>query len=512
MIPNFLFQINTNGILTFDSEFATYLNIQFPLEYAAIAPFYSNVDTSQSDETSSITYYETSQPDYITSASNEVKLAYDDASHFDAKSVFVVAWENVGHYDGKNNVTNTFSVRIISNDEESYVHFVYPTNGLNWIQADVGESGLPDVRAQAGFISEDGRFFNLKGSGTDNVKYLSDLSNYHNPGNWMFRVGPLGYEDNVEEPQIDSEEEIVENSCKNNGKYKCHSSSDCLDTRSGFCCSCKPGFYGNGYNCVHDDIPIRVAGTIKGAIGNEQIDSQLQSYVVMADGKSYTAINPIPRKIGYQIQLLQVLGETIGWLFAKPLSDSLNGYQLTGGIFNHTAILHFDKTGDVLNVKQVYSGLNAYDQLSVEIELNGNLPTIDDGSKLQVKDFSYEFSFTTATSIRAISTRKLLLPDDSEIVYTLDEEIHFDKCKYLDDSNDDENSELLKQRVSRVTLNYEPNDNALRLNMLNKVGGSDEINPCTDGSAICGHNSLCRSIEEDSYEVSFCCFCMHKKW
>lgn len=77
----------------------------------------------------------------------------------------------------------------------------------------------------------------------------------------------------------------------------------------------------------------------------------------------------------------------------------------------------------------------------------------------------------------------------------------------MDDSNDDENSELLKQRVSRVTLNYEPNDNALRVNMLNKVGGSDEINPCTDGSAICGHNSLCRSTEENSYDVSFffCC-------
>lgn len=73
----------------------------------------------------------------------------------------------------------------------------------------------------------------------------------------------------------------------------------------------------------------------------------------------------------------------------------------------------------------------------------------------------------------------------------------------MDDSNSEDNSELLKQRVSRVTLNYEPNDNALRLNMLNKVGGTDEINPCTDGSAVCGYNSLCRSIEEDSYEVSF---------
>lgn len=76
----------------------------------------------------------------------------------------------------------------------------------------------------------------------------------------------------------------------------------------------------------------------------------------------------------------------------------------------------------------------------------------------------------------------------------------------MEASSSDEISELLKQKVSRVTLNYEPNDDALRLNMLNKVGGSDEINPCTDGSAICGHNSFCRSNEEESYEVSHSLF------
>lgn len=59
---------------------------------------------------------------------------------------------------------------IIGDDIETYVQFLYPASGLNWIQGDIGESGLPDVRAQAGFVSEDGRFYSLKGSGTDKVK------------------------------------------------------------------------------------------------------------------------------------------------------------------------------------------------------------------------------------------------------------------------------------------------------------------------------------------------------
>lgn len=46
---------------------------------------------------------------------------------------------------------------------------MYPNTGLNWLQGETGESGLPDVRAQAGFVSEDGRYLALAGSGTNNV-------------------------------------------------------------------------------------------------------------------------------------------------------------------------------------------------------------------------------------------------------------------------------------------------------------------------------------------------------
>jgi len=38
-------QINQNGLISFQTEFPTFVNIQFPLEYPAIAPLYSDVDT-----------------------------------------------------------------------------------------------------------------------------------------------------------------------------------------------------------------------------------------------------------------------------------------------------------------------------------------------------------------------------------------------------------------------------------------------------------------------------------
>lgn len=41
---------------------------------------------------------------------------------------------------------------IIGDEIETYVQYLYPSSGLNWVQGDIGESGLPDVRAQAGFV------------------------------------------------------------------------------------------------------------------------------------------------------------------------------------------------------------------------------------------------------------------------------------------------------------------------------------------------------------------------
>lgn len=61
---------------------------------------------------------------------------------------------------------------IINGEQDTFVQFLYPSNGINWLQGDFGDSGLPDIRAQAGFVAEDGRFFALPGSGTENVSEI----------------------------------------------------------------------------------------------------------------------------------------------------------------------------------------------------------------------------------------------------------------------------------------------------------------------------------------------------
>lgn len=70
---------------------------------------------------------------------------------------------------------------IICGDQDTYVEFLYPSNGIHWLQGDQGESGLPDIRAQAGFVAEDGRFFTVTGSGTDNVSVFIKYVMHHAP-------------------------------------------------------------------------------------------------------------------------------------------------------------------------------------------------------------------------------------------------------------------------------------------------------------------------------------------
>lgn len=67
-------------------------------------------------------------------------------------------------------------------------------------------------------------------------------------------------------------------------------------------------------------------GKVNGKINGEKLEHlDLQSYVVMSDGRAYTAISRVPEPIGSDIQSLQILGGIIGYLFAKPIRNAING-------------------------------------------------------------------------------------------------------------------------------------------------------------------------------------------
>lgn len=99
---------------------------------------------------------------------------------FEATSIFVVTWYAVGYYKEKSDKLNTYQVAISTDGASTFVEFLYPENGLQWIQGSGDESGLPDARAQVGIISTDGSLFTLPGSGTEQVVNLEKFVTFNN--------------------------------------------------------------------------------------------------------------------------------------------------------------------------------------------------------------------------------------------------------------------------------------------------------------------------------------------
>lgn len=129
------------------------------------------MDTTEGRGT--VRYFTSQDFELLQRATDLIHDHFEENLDFEATNMFVATWQDVaGRFaEPQNDKRNTFQVAVIWNAEETYVQFLYPEGGINWIQADVGESGLPDVRAQAGFVSEDGRAYKLKGSGTETVSW-----------------------------------------------------------------------------------------------------------------------------------------------------------------------------------------------------------------------------------------------------------------------------------------------------------------------------------------------------
>ena len=63
------------------------------------------------------------------------------------------------------------------------------------------------------------------------------------------------------------------------------------------------------------------------------------------------------------MQSLTAIGNPVAWLYAKPKNGGVNGFTLTGGVFNYTADISFKGTGNRATLKFVFDGLDAFGYL-----------------------------------------------------------------------------------------------------------------------------------------------------
>lgn len=339
---------------------------------------------------------------------------------------------------------------------------------------------------------------------------MDSLSNYDEKGSWWFLVGPISYPNDIIQPHNDAHlegltQEAAKKTCETHG-LSCHVTAHCLDTETGFCCRCRDGYYGNGFTCVKSDAPIRVAGRISGSLGEELVDTQMQAYVSLQDGQTYAAITPLEPSIGQKLQLLHVLAGPIGWLFAVPTAGAQNGYQLTGGKFNHSSTVRFHGSDRQITVTQTYTGMNVWDQLEVDVVVAGDLPDVPTGSRVVYPDIVEEFVYSAEDTLRSIGTQQVTV-DDVELLYSIIQQITYEKCPFADEESaaGPADRASIFNKVFRVTSAFSAKESALRIGMSNKVTLNRDSSACTDGTAKCGDNTVCIAAANDSYDVSVEC-------
>lgn len=97
------------------TEIAAFFNMQFPLDYPVIAPLYTNVDVRA---TGAVYYRESQEGQILERGTRTVRNAFSYARDFEAKSVLIVTWENVGyHKQGADKVYKNFTFSLAGCNE-----------------------------------------------------------------------------------------------------------------------------------------------------------------------------------------------------------------------------------------------------------------------------------------------------------------------------------------------------------------------------------------------------------
>lgn len=217
----------------------------------------------------------------------------------------------------------------------------------------------------------------------------------------------------------------------------------------------------------------------------------------MADGRTYTALSQTPPSLGSSLQLLSVFGSVVGWLFAKPFGVAKNGYQLTGAQFNHTADIYFPDTSDRVIISQEFLGHDVFDQITLESDIRGTIPTIAAGSRLEVTEYEEQYTTVEAGTIHSASTRTFVNKiTGQKYIQRVSQTFIFNTCKFAPFSDEDNVSTTLK--VIKNYLGYETRDNIVRYGTSNKIVLMGQKDPCLEGRNTCSPHSTCIA-QRDTY-------------
>jgi len=62
-----------------------------------------------------------------------------------------------------------------------------------------------------------------------------------------------------------------------------------------------------------------------------------------------------------------------------------------GGTFNRSAVVEFESSGDVLTIRQTFTGLDAQGHMRISTFLDGRIPDIAEDAQVEIDDYYEEY-------------------------------------------------------------------------------------------------------------------------
>uniref|UniRef100_H3ASA9 Nidogen 1 n=1 Tax=Latimeria chalumnae TaxID=7897 RepID=H3ASA9_LATCH len=303
----------------------------------------------------------------------------------------------------------------------------------------------------------------------------------------------------------------IQQTCSNN-RQQCSVHAICRDYSTGFCCHCQPGYYGNGKQCIVEDAAQRVNGKVSGRVivGNNPVpvvfeNVDMHSYVVVTDGRAYTAISKVPEVLGYSLLPLATVGGVVGWIFAMQQPGHKNGFSITGGEFTRVVEVVFS-SNEKITIKQEFKGIDEHNHLTVNTEFDGQVPGVPLGAKIEMDPYTelyhYSTSIITSSSTRAYSI-EVENVSSQKYSYQMRQSITFNTCIYEEPPQVVPATQQLS--VDRMYVLYDAKEQLLRYAMSSVIGpvrdspSETRQNPCYTGAHGCDTNAACRPGEGNRF-------------
>ncbi|XP_029371683.1 nidogen-2 isoform X3 [Echeneis naucrates] len=328
---------------------------------------------------------------------------------------------------------------------------------------------------------------------------------------------PGGHVVSVDEDDVDFDTGVIHYTTENKEtcarfQQQCSQNAFCTDYATGFCCHCQPGFYGNGHHCLPEGAPQRVSGKVSGTVtvGSTPVqlnDIDLHAYIVVGDGRAYTAISEVPEPVGWALMPVAPIGELFGWLFALELPNSQAGFKVTGAEFTRRAELIFYPGNERLSITQTGLGLDDHHHLTVNTVVSGSVPFLPPGAEITIDPFkeTYQYypSVATSTSVREFSVVSAERGSES-FSFQLKQNITYRDCRH---DNRAAAPETLQITMERVFVMYVKEERILRYAITNKISpvgvestGMELVNPCFSGNHDCDTTAQCLPLEGQSFQ------------